>query len=87
MLDVAKESGTSLKTVSRVVNGESGVNPVLVAKVERAVKKLHYRHNLTAGSLRRLGGKTKTIGLLLENVSNPFSAALHRSVEDSARSR
>jgi LacI family transcriptional regulator len=87
MLDVAEESGTSLKTVSRVVNGESGVNPELVAKVERAVKKLHYRHNLTAGSLRRLGGKTKTIGLLLENVSNPFSAALHRSVEDSARSR
>ena len=87
MLDVAKESGTSLKTVSRVVNGEAGVNPDLVVKVERAVKKLHYRHNLTAGSLRRLGGKTKTIGLLLENVSNPFSAALHRSVEDSARSR
>ncbi len=87
MLDVAKESGTSLKTVSRVVNGESGVNPELVTKVERAVKKLHYRHNLTAGSLRRLGGRTKTIGLLLENVSNPFSAALHRTVEDCARAR
>ncbi len=87
MLDVAKESGTSLKTVSRVVNGESGVKPELVVKVERAVKKLNYRHNLTAGSLRRLGGRTKTIGLLLENVSNPFSAALHRSVEDTARAR
>lgn len=87
MLDVARESGASLKTVSRVINGEPGVKPELAAKVERAAKKLHYKHNLTAGSLRRLGGRTRTIGLLLEDISNPYSAALHRSVEDAARAR
>lgn len=87
MLDVAKESGASLKTVSRVINGEPGVTPELAIRVERAVKKLKYKHNFTAGSLRRLGGRTKTIGLLLEDISNPFSAALHRSIEDSARLR
>jgi LacI family transcriptional regulator len=37
--------------------------------------------------LRRLGGKTQTIGLVLEDVSNPFSSALHRAIEDSARAR
>ena len=87
MLDVANESGTSLKTVSRVINGEPGVKPELAIKVERAVKKLRYKHNFTAGSLRRLGGRTMTIGLLLEDISNPFSAALHRAVEDAARKR
>ena len=87
MLDVAKESGASLKTVSRVINGEPGVKPELAIKVERADKKLDYKHNFTAGSLRRLGGRTKTIGLLLEDISNPFSAALHRAVEDCARIR
>ena len=87
MNDVAKASGASLKTVSRVVNGEPGVRPELIEKVNRAVKKLNYRHNQTAGSLRRIGGRTRTIGLLLEDISNPFSASLHRSIEDYARER
>ena len=87
MIDVAEASGTSLKTVSRVVNGESGVRPELVEKVNKAIAKLNYRHNQTAGSLRRIGGRTRTIGLLLEDISNPFSASLLRSVEDSARER
>ena len=87
MIDVAQASGTSLKTVSRVVNGEGGVRPELVDKVNKAIKKLNYRHNQTAGSLRRIDGRTRTIGLLLEDISNPFSASLLRSVEDSARER
>ena len=87
MVDVASASGTSLKTVSRVVNGEGGVRPELVERVNKAITKLNYRHNQTAGSLRRIGGRTRTIGLLLEDISNPFSASLLRSVEDSARER
>jgi LacI family transcriptional regulator len=39
---------------------------------------------MTAGSLRRTNGKTKTIGILLEDISNPFSAALYRIYEDYA---
>ena len=87
MIDVAQASGTSLKTVSRVVNGESGVRLELVEKVNRAIEELNYRHNQTAGSLRRSGGRTKTLGLLLEDISNPFSASLLRSIEDAARER
>jgi LacI family transcriptional regulator len=55
--------------------------------VHRAAATLDYRPNLTARSLRSSDGRTRTIGVLLENVANPFSSALHRAVEDVARSR
>jgi LacI family transcriptional regulator len=87
MLDVAALAGVGLKTVSRVVNGEPGVSPALEAKVWRAIEQLNYRRDANASMLRRLGGKTQTIGLVLEDVANPFSSALHRAIEDSARAR
>jgi LacI family transcriptional regulator len=87
MLDVAALAGVGLKTVSRVVNAEPGVSPALAEKVNRAIAQLNYRRDANASMLRRLGGKTQTIGLVLEDVSNPFSSALHRAIEDSARAR
>jgi LacI family transcriptional regulator len=87
MLDVAALAGVGLKTVSRVVNAEPGVSPALEAKVRRAIEQLNYRRDANAATLRRLGRKTQTIGLVLEDVSNPFSSALHRAVEDAARER
>jgi LacI family transcriptional regulator len=87
MLDVAALAGVGLKTVSRVVNAEPGVSPALEAKVRRAIEQLNYRRDVNASMLRRLGGKTQTIGLVLEDVANPFSSALHRAIEDSARAR
>ncbi len=85
--DVAALAGVGLKTVSRVINGEPGVSPELTARVRDAAERLDFRPNLGARSLRRAGGKTATIGLLLEDVSNPFSAAIHRSIENVARAR
>jgi len=85
MRDVATLAGVSLKTVSRVVNREAGVSPELIARVDKAAAQLDYRPNLTASNLRRSGQKTATWGLLLEDVANPFSAALHRGVEEIAR--
>ncbi len=87
MVDVAALAGVGLKTVSRVVNAEAGVSPELEAKVRRAIEQLNYRRDANASMLRRLDGKTQTIGLVLEDVSNPFSSALHRAIEDSARDR
>ena len=87
MADVAALAGVALKTVSRVVNSESGVSPELEARVRRAIEQLNYRRDANAATLRRLGGKTQTIGLVLEDVSNPFSSELHRAVEDAARER
>jgi LacI family transcriptional regulator len=87
MNDVARHAGVSLKTVSRVVNGETTVDPALVARVRAAVDTLHYRPHLGASLLRRNDRRTGTIGLLLEDVGNPFFAALFRAVEDEARAR
>jgi LacI family transcriptional regulator len=87
MRDVAALAGVSLKTVSRVINGETTVAADLVARVQRAAATLDYRPNLTARSLRSSDGRTRTIGVLLENVANPFSSALHRAVEEVARAR
>lgn len=87
MRDVAALAGVGLKTVSRVVNGESNVTDETRARVEAAIDRLDYRQNINASLLRRLGRKTATIGLVLEDVSNPFSSALHRAIEDRARER
>jgi LacI family transcriptional regulator len=87
MRDVAALAGVSLKTVSRVINGESTVAAPLAARVSTAAAALDYRPNLTARSLRSAGGRTRSIGVLLEDVSNPFSSAIHRAVEDVARPR
>lgn len=87
MRDVAALAGVSLKTVSRVVNDEPGVSPELRERVRSAVERLAYRHNLSASSLRRLDRRTATIGILLENIGDPVSSALHRAIEDVARRR
>ena len=87
MVDVAALAGVGLKTVSRVVNREPGVSPELEARVRQAIEQLNYRRDANAATLRRRSGKTETIGLVLEDVANPFSSELHRAVEDAARAR
>jgi LacI family transcriptional regulator len=87
MVDVAALAGVALKTVSRVVNDEPGVSPELESRVRRAIEQLQYRRDANAATLRRLSRKTQTIGLVLEDVANPFSSELHRAVEDAARER
>jgi LacI family transcriptional regulator len=87
MREVAALAKVSIKTVSRVVNGESGVSPRLSRQVLAASERLNYRHNLTASSLRRSDGRSATIGVVLEDVANPFSSALNRAIEDVAVQR
>ncbi|MFE9450755.1 LacI family DNA-binding transcriptional regulator [Streptomyces sp. NPDC006739] len=87
MRDVATMAGVGIATVSRVVNGKPGVTPDLAEKVTRAAELLGYRQDLTASSLRRADRRTHTLGLILEDAANPFSAALHRAVVDTAAER
>jgi LacI family transcriptional regulator len=87
MKDVAAVAGVSLSTVSRVVNGSPPVAAELATKVERAVEMLGYRHNHTAGTLRRANGLSGSLGLIIEDVSNPFFSAIHRGIEEVARTR
>jgi LacI family transcriptional regulator len=85
MRDVAALAGVSLKTVSRVINREAGVSPEVVARVDDAAAQLDFRPDMNASNLRRNDGRTGTIGLLLEDVANEFSAAAHAGVEYVAR--
>jgi LacI family transcriptional regulator len=87
MRDVAGVAGVSLSTVSRVVNGVGGVRADLAARVQEAVDLLGYRHDLTASSLRRSDRLSASIGLIVEDVGNPFFSAVERGVEDVARAR
>jgi len=87
MPDVAALAGVSLSTVSRVVNGEAAVRPDLAERVREAIEMLGYRRDLTASNLRRADRATASVGLLVEDVSNPFFSALHRGVEEVARMR
>jgi LacI family transcriptional regulator, galactose operon repressor len=87
MRDVAALAGVGLKTVSRVVNDEPNVSSETKERVERAIDALGFEPNHGAGSLRRVGGRTQTIGLILDAVDNPFSAAINRAVEIVAAAR
>jgi LacI family transcriptional regulator len=87
MREVAALAGVSLKTVSRVINTEPAVSAEVRARVLAAIGRLDYRHDHAASSLRRSDRKTSTIGVLLEDVANPFSSALHRQIEDVALQR
>nr|WP_286168377.1 LacI family DNA-binding transcriptional regulator [Phycicoccus sp. SLBN-51] len=87
MRDVAALAGVSLKTVSRVVNNEAGVSTEVRTRVERAIGQLGYQHNLAASTLRRSDGRSNTVGVLLQDVSNSFSAGMLRALEDAARER
>lgn len=87
MRDVADAAGVSPMTVSRVINDEAGVRPATVARVEQAVARLGYQRNDAARQLRRQSQITQTIGLLVDDLANPFFATLARAVEDEARRR
>jgi LacI family transcriptional regulator len=86
MKDVAAVAGVSLSTVSRVVNG-ADVNPELAQQVHAAAELLRYRRDHAASTLRRADRQSSSVGLIYEDVSNPLFSAIHRGVEEVARSR
>jgi LacI family transcriptional regulator len=87
MKEVATLAGVSLATVSRVVNEDGKVRADLAEKVRNAVTLLGYRRDLTATNLRRADRQSASIGLVFDDVANPFHAALLRGVETVARRR
>ncbi len=81
--DVAAEAGVSVATVSRVLNSHPSVSPASRARVVAAVEALGYRPNAVARSLRT--DQTRTLGLVISDVLNPYFTELARSVEEAAR--
>ena len=79
--DVARLAGTSTAVVTYVIN--NGPRPVAAGtreRVLRAIDELGYRPNLLARSLK--AGSTKTVGLIVPDIGNPYFAELARALED-----
>ena len=80
--DVALRAGVSTMTVSRVVNRSSYISQETRERVEAAIVELGYVPNTLARSLR--SKKSKTLALVLTDITNPFFTTVARGVEDTA---
>lgn len=80
MRDVAARARVSVKTVSRVVNGERNVSARVAKAVTAAIEELDYQPNVAARMLRT--GASDTIGVLADSLSDPFFSRLVQVFED-----
>jgi LacI family transcriptional regulator len=78
--DVAKRAGVSTMTVSRVINHSGYISQDTMERVEKAIAELGFVPNALARSLRFK--QTKTIALVLTDITNPFFTTVARGVED-----
>ncbi|WP_151637485.1 LacI family DNA-binding transcriptional regulator [Noviherbaspirillum aerium] len=82
--DVAREAGVSKATVSRFLNhGDKLLSADIASRVEAAISSLRYTPSPMAQSLKR--GKSGLIGLVVADVTNPYSVAVLRGVETACR--
>jgi LacI family transcriptional regulator len=82
MKDIAQELNTSITTVSFVINGKSaemGISPATEKKVRDLIKKRGFNPNSAARMLRT--GKSKTIGLIVEDIGNYFFGNIAKIIE------
>jgi LacI family transcriptional regulator len=83
MKDIAKELNLSITTVSFVLNGKTrSISPATIKKVKDLIGKRGYNPNSAARSLRT--GKSKTIGLIIEDISNYFFGNIAKIIEREA---
>lgn len=80
--DISKAAGTSPSTVSRVLTGNASVSQEKREAIEDAIKRLKYRPSHLARGLKT--SITYSVGLLLNDITNPFYSAIARGVEDVA---
>ncbi len=82
---VARRAKVSTATVSRVLNNASVVKTTTRTRVLKAIEELKYHPNLHARHLA--GGKSRTIGVILSNMENPFFFDIYKTVENEAHDR
>lgn len=83
--NIAEKVGVSNAAVSLVLNGkekEGRISKEVAEKIRKTAKEMNYRPNTAARGLRT--GKTKTIGLIVADISNPFFSKLARYIENAA---
>ncbi|RYM05767.1 LacI family transcriptional regulator [Sporolactobacillus sp. THM7-7] len=83
--DVARAANVSIATVSRILNNQPGYSSKTKERVLKAIEALDYQPNAIARGL--ISKRTKTIGVLVPDVSSMFSSSLLKGVEDAAYSK
>ncbi|UYQ93394.1 LacI family transcriptional regulator [Chitinophaga horti] len=86
--DIAREMNVSSATVSYVLNGKAAQKRISASLAQRIIthaREVGYRPNMIAKSLRT--GKTRTIGMLVEDIADPFFGTAARIMEGIARQR
>jgi LacI family transcriptional regulator len=78
--DIAQKADVSVATVSYVLNNNRYVSPELKSRVNEAIAELGYMPNAVARNLRQ--SRTRTLGLIIPDNSNPFYAEIAKGVED-----
>jgi LacI family transcriptional regulator len=77
--EVAKRARVSAGTVSHVLNGNTPVSPALRKRVQEAIAALDYYPDHVARSLKT--GRTKTVGIVIPDITNPFFPQIIRGAE------
>lgn len=80
IIDVAKASGYSITTVSRVINGNYPVKAETRERIEAIIKEMNYSPNVLARGL--IGAKTKNIGIIVPSIENYFFSQIIGSIDD-----
>ena len=83
MAEIARALGVSVQTVSAVVNGKPGISRDTQIRVREAIERLDYHPNQQARTLR--GVRTKTVGVIIPSITNPYFPEFVKGIEDEAR--
>lgn len=82
IVDIARDAGCSINTVSRALNNMPGVSAASRTRVLTSARRLGYVPSRIARSL--LTKRTRTLGVIVTDCTNPFYARLIRAIDDTA---
>lgn len=88
LTDISKQTGYSISTISRALNGKSKdyrISPEAVEKIIKAAENLKFKSDFHAQNLCR--PNTRTIGLLVPHIENPFFAEIAKTIIHGAKKR
>ena len=80
--DIARRTGVTINTVSRALKNKSDISVQTCQRIQQVAREMGYVRNYAASSLR--SGRTKTLGLILGEMSNPYYAVVADAMHEAA---